>query len=127
MNNADFKVFFAGYLTGLVFTATIDGSNGDPVFKGDYQEAGNTIKSTLEHEAFAELLGDARDFFNQAYNLIKIDLHQAGVDFHLTRNGHGAGFWDGDWAGVGNKLTELSHPYGTLELTEHDGKLYLHS
>jgi hypothetical protein len=22
---------------------------------------------------------------------------QAGHDFWLTRNGHGAGFWDGDW------------------------------
>ena len=25
------------------------------------------------------------------------ELARAGTDFWLTRNGHGAGFWDGDW------------------------------
>jgi len=29
----------------------------------------------------------------------------AGHDYWLTRNGHGAGFWDGDWSeDVGNRL-----------------------
>jgi len=33
---------------------------------------------------------------------------QAGHDFWLTRNGHGAGFWDGDWPETGDALTEAS-------------------
>lgn len=35
-----------------------------------------------------------------------------GHDFWLTRNGHGAGFWDGDWSEIGDTLTALCKPYG---------------
>lgn len=33
-------------------------------------------------------------------------------DFWLTRNGHGAGFWDGDYDD-GDRLTELSKEFGS--------------
>jgi hypothetical protein len=36
----------------------------------------------------------------------------AGHDFWLTRNRHGAGFWDRGLGKVGETLTELAHPYG---------------
>lgn len=49
---------------------------------------------------------------------------QLGYDFWLTRNGHGAGFWDGDWGTIGNELTELSKPYGAIDLIAHNGKIY---
>lgn len=40
----------------------------------------------------------------------------AAHDFILTRNHHGAGFWDGDWhAPWGERLTELAHSFGELE------------
>jgi hypothetical protein len=32
-------------------------------------------------------------------------------DFFLTRNGHGAGFWDGDYKN-GEKLTEIAKSFG---------------
>ena len=32
---------------------------------------------------------------------------QIGHDFWLTRNGHGAGFWDGDYDPYGDDITEL--------------------
>jgi len=38
----------------------------------------------------------------------------AGHDFWLTRNGHGCGFWDGDWPLYGDFLTELSTKFGEL-------------
>lgn len=130
----DFGEFFAGYLIGLAFTATKDdeNGNGDPVFSNP----GGDIKDVVDLDNFMLRLGaknvseireDARDFFDQAYDMIKDDLNRAGGDFHLTRNRHGAGFWDGDWKDNGDKLTELSRPYGTLELTEHADVLYLHS
>src|ERR1700674_4314854 len=34
----------------------------------------------------------------------------AGHDFWLTRNGHGAGFWDGDWKAA-TELTDAAHAY----------------
>ena len=38
---------------------------------------------------------------------------QAGQDLWLTRNRHGAGFWDGDWPdAVGERLTEAAHSMG---------------
>lgn len=54
------------------------------------------------------------------------DLEMAGHDFWLTRNGHGAGFWDGDLPeDVGNALTTASKKFGTADLyAGDDGKLY---
>lgn len=38
---------------------------------------------------------------------------QIGHDFWLTRNGHGAGFWDRGLGDVGNRLTAACKPYGS--------------
>ncbi len=50
----------------------------------------------------------------------------AGYDFWLTRNGHGAGFWDGDWPEtVGERLTKSSKDYGECYLyVGDDGLIY---
>jgi hypothetical protein len=37
---------------------------------------------------------------------------QIGHDFWLTRNRHGAGFWDRGLGERGQYLTDASHPYG---------------
>ena len=54
-----------------------------------------------------------------------------GHDFWLTRNGHGAGFWD-RWAGgtrgdaFGQVLTEMARPYGSSDLyVGDDGLIYV--
>ena len=50
----------------------------------------------------------------------------AGHDFWLTRNGHGAGFWDGDWKEpAASKLDAASHAFGEVDLyIGDDGKVY---
>lgn len=47
-------------------------------------------------------------------------------DFWLTRNRHGAGFWDGDYEDeVGAALTDLSHSFGECWLyVGDDGLIY---
>jgi hypothetical protein len=46
------------------------------------------------------------------------DMARAGHDFYLTRNRHGAGFWDGDYEKEkGERLTAASHPYGETHET----------
>lgn len=52
--------------------------------------------------------------------------NQAGHDFWFTRNGHGAGFWDGDWLEeVGERLTATSKIFGEVELyVGDDGLVY---
>ena len=51
---------------------------------------------------------------------------RAGHDFWLTRNRHGAGFWDGDWPEPSaSKLTDASHTYGSCDLyVGDDGLIY---
>ena len=41
---------------------------------------------------------------------------QVGHDFWLTRNQHGAGFWDSGLGERGDWLTEMAHPYGESSL-----------
>lgn len=42
-----------------------------------------------------------------------------GSDLYMTAVGHGAGFWDGDWGHIGDKLTELAKMLPGGDLTGH--------
>lgn len=50
----------------------------------------------------------------------------AGHDFWLTRSGHGAGFWDGDWPEPhATVLTAACDAFGSFDIyVGDDGKLY---
>lgn len=62
---------------------------------------------------------------NRGY-LIDRDAAFGGHDFWLTRNGHGAGFWDGDWPELDAKhLTRAAHAFGSFDLyVGDDGRVY---
>ena len=48
----------------------------------------------------------------------------AAHDFILTRNGHGAGFWDGDCnEPIATKLTDLCKKFGEIEVYLSDNNL----
>lgn len=49
-----------------------------------------------------------------------------GQDFWLTRNGHGAGFWDGDWdEPEATRLTNAAEAFGEVDLyVGEDGMIY---
>jgi hypothetical protein len=50
---------------------------------------------------------------------------QIGHDFWLTRNHHGAGFWDRGLGERGEWLTAMAHPYGDASLyVGDDGNVY---
>lgn len=72
---------------------------------------------------------DCRHFQTENADLIKQakNLEQVARDFWLTRNGHGAGFWDGDYEyDLGQALTKSAHDYGSCDIyIGDDGKLYL--
>lgn len=56
---------------------------------------------------------DCASFLDSYRRDIGTEYAQAGHDFSLTRNGHGAGFWGGDWPyEAGQRLTEACEPYG---------------
>jgi len=44
------------------------------------------------------------------------DAERQGHDFWLTRCGHGAGYWDGDYPTTGDGLTEAAKKWGSVDL-----------
>lgn len=119
-----FEEFVNGYLLGLAFTAQkqkTESSEPESMFGepgcdiADCVDVESDIWDKLPIEHQKTIIADCASFFAEAYTLIATDLARAGSDFHLTRNGHGAGFWDGDWDN-GDKLTKLAKPYGSFEL-----------
>jgi hypothetical protein len=51
---------------------------------------------------------------------------RAGHDFWLTRNGHGAGFWDRGLGNIGDSLSEACRAFGSSDLyVGDDGKVYI--
>ena len=47
-----------------------------------------------------------------------------GHDLWLTQNGHGCGFWDGDWdSAVGEVLSEKAHAFGEVYLFANGGQV----
>lgn len=54
-----------------------------------------------------------------------MDPARAGHDFYLTRNGHGAGFWDRGLGAAGDMLSEACRPHGeTNYVLTYDGQGY---
>ena len=80
-------------------------------------------------EAIADMERDAELFFSKAEKLMQKtggDTRQHGVDFWLTSNGHGAGFWDRDYGDLGDKLTAFAEKFGEQHVYKgDDGKAYL--
>jgi len=86
-------------------------------------------------ECLAKMADDCRQF-QAAYGDVWRGAHLRQVqwtddemaehDFWLTRNGHGAGFWDRDWQEeVGDVLTEACNNLGEVNLyVGDDGKIY---
>jgi hypothetical protein len=89
----------------------------------------------LSEEALQEMIEDCRQFQADEKNLLEItyqysgyEVSQAGHDFYLSRNGHGAGYFDRGLSYVGDRLQKAARIWGTSELYEgDDGKLYLTS
>lgn len=78
-------------------------------------------------EALAEMREDCEDFMQaNAADLEGRDPAYAGHDFWLTRNHHGAGFWDGDYPDdIGRRLTAASDVHGSVDLyVGDDGLIY---
>lgn len=112
----DRETFLQGYWEAVDFTAY--DSEGTPIDPDSRNE--------LPAETVADMEETATDFLQAQWVWLHScdDLSRAGSDFHLTRNGHGAGFWDGHWEKLGTRLTEASKAYGSCEVHSFsDGEL----
>jgi hypothetical protein len=85
----------------------------------------NYTRDDLAPATLASMTEDVTAFLNDHADDIGDNESDAGHDFWLTRNRHGAGFWDGDWADAGQRLTDASHVYGSVDLyVGDDGLVY---
>lgn len=116
------KQMLDSYLETALWSS-MDNSNeqgGDPLDSNyDFED--------IDAETLKQADKDCEEFEAKAGALLdSLDMAQVGHDFWLTRNRHGAGFWDGDYEKeIGEKLTELSHEFGEVDLyVGDDNKIY---
>lgn len=126
---SDLERFFNGYEAALYWSAT-DEINGETVNfdSGDYPTS---------TQADDRCRADCRAFFGKHYAWVQAaaaryptqstygGLELAGHDFALTRNRHGAGFWDRGLGSLGLKLTEAAEAAGECWPYLVDGELWI--
>lgn len=83
----------------------------------------------ISDETIQKMIADCAKFQADHADDISGYPEQAGHDFWLTRNRHGAGFWDPGrpWEdGAGDRLTQAAHAFGEVYLyVGDDQKLYI--
>lgn len=106
--------FEAAYLETALWSST--DHEDTALDSGRYEVAPQTM---------AAMKDDCAQFIERARAQFGIDAaEQHAHDFWLTRNRHGAGFWDGDYPEpIGQQLTDLSHSFGESELYVGDDAL----
>jgi hypothetical protein len=68
-------------------------------------------------------IGDCARFQADHGSLFEGEEEHAGRDFWFTRNGHGCGFWDGDWPeDIGETLTRAAKQYNEVCGVFADGR-----
>ena len=82
---------------------------------------------SIVEEKITEKIGDRWDCIDDFYDLHQPAPNQTEYDYILTRNRHGAGFWDGDWSSeVSQILTDAAHSQTEFTaVIDDDGKIYL--
>lgn len=122
------------------FSAALWSSNDESTPEGGEPFDANYEIEDIAWESFAKLISDCATFrASQAYqDVIEAEEPRkrmsgeysieelAGHDFWLTRCGHGAGLWDGDWQEPhATALDQLSKVAGEVDLyLGDDGKIY---
>jgi hypothetical protein len=99
------------YLIAALWTAELDNSNIENIQQYSIDQAKKDIDlfvNKCEKDLIASGLSD----------------EQIGHDFWLTRNHHGAGFWDrGLEQGIADRLTATCHDFKEMNVFSDDGSV----
>ena len=114
--------FTLAYIVCALWSSTDD--QGEPL-------DGYDVKDIVSY-SLADIIETCNDFQESNAELLKqyysrpyMNEASAGHDFWLTRNGHGAGFWDRGLGELGDKLTAAAKVYGECDvMLGDDGKLH---
>lgn len=79
-----------------------------------------------EYATIKQAIADCKQFIELSSHLmLEHELFNIGHNFWLTRQGHGAGFWDGDYS-QGDEITEIVNKhFKELHLFVQDSELYI--
>jgi hypothetical protein len=108
---AGFTEANTAYLTCALWSSTDD--DGDPLDVYDTDDIDPDTRARMAADLAAFMEANADD-------LAGIPPEQIGHDFWLTRNRHGAGFWDRGLGERGTRLTDAAHVYGEVSLFAND-------
>lgn len=91
----------------------------------------NHTNKDIHPDTLSRMRRDVTEFVNANYTDLASWVgctsaeQQSGHDLWLTRNGHGAGFWEDEWDGPGSILTRAAEAMGTFDLyIGDDGKIH---
>ena len=121
---------------GLIETLLWCSTDGDEPLDRNYSvsdvAASDIERLSAEFDAFEEA-ADAvafavdMDTALEEFGPLRHDVDNVAYDYILTRNHHGAGFWDGDWSEIGDELTKLAQKLPEIEpYVGDDGVVYLY-
>ena len=127
MNNLE--VFIQAYLECALWATTGEPDDGEE--NGDSLDQDFNIFDVAD-SARKQIKSECEDFLKRedvssiAEKWEGEEYQRAGHNFFLTRNHHGAGFWDGDWPETDAEvLTKASHQAGSSEpYVGDDGEIY---
>jgi hypothetical protein len=116
--------FTQGYVSAIFWTECNDDRRDEGLADMTFAD--------LPPKVLADIIAECDDFqvanarsLSKAYG-DRYGEGMAGADFWLTRNGHGAGFWDRGLGKHGEDLTKAAKAYGSSDAyVGDDGKLYL--
>lgn len=112
------ELFLRSYAVTALWSSTDD--NGEPL-DADYgvEDIAPDAMQAMREDCADFIAGNAKDLSLYADKMAAGEWsqdEQAGHDFWLTRNRHGAGFWDRGIGDVGERLTKAAHAYGETNL-----------
>lgn len=97
--------------------STADFDSGDTLsVEYDPDNVADETRASLREEIEAFLEDNAEDLQAALDSRCGYTQTHIGEDIALTRNHHGAGFWDRGLDGVGTRLTEAAHSLGSFDL-----------
>ena len=120
--------FLASYIETALWSST---DESDPNTGGNPLDSNYSIKD-IAPETLEVMKQDCDRFLKENAQLLRQAIEEDDAswgtiahDFWLTRNRHGAGFWDGDYPATGDALTEAAHAFGEANLyIGDDGRIY---
>jgi hypothetical protein len=119
--------FVEAYIDAALWSSTY-GENGENNLDDGKHELSNSAREQMKKDCedfflYCEETGISPlpEYDNGEFS----DAELSGHDFWLTRNGHGAGYWDRGLGEIGDKLTKAAKTFGSCDLyVGDDGEIY---